>query len=158
VNGVLPPLLVAVSFAIAIANDGARFRALMVFVATAAVAALGPVPESWSDAAHLACWISIVACGGVAYASHAVGSRVTIALAICAGVSAGAVITPADAQAIVVLVPLAVVVTICAARAAARRLPIAPKVVASWLIAVALLATLLQTLPVTPGYLPDHLE
>jgi len=32
------------------------------------------------------------------------------------------------------------------------------KVVSSWVIAVAVLALTLQLLPVTPGYLPDHLE
>jgi hypothetical protein len=32
------------------------------------------------------------------------------------------------------------------------------KVVSSWVIAVAVLAGMLQLLPVTPGYLPDHLE
>jgi hypothetical protein len=36
--------------------------------------------------------------------------------------------------------------------------PIIVKVVASWLIAVAILAATLQFLPVTPGYLPDHLD
>jgi hypothetical protein len=36
--------------------------------------------------------------------------------------------------------------------------PLAPRIVSSWLIAVALLAATLQMLPVTPGYLPDHLE
>jgi len=31
-------------------------------------------------------------------------------------------------------------------------------VMSSWVIAVAVLALTLQLLPVTPGYLPDHLE
>jgi len=39
-----------------------------------------------------------------------------------------------------------------------RRARIALAVVASWLIAVAMLGTALQFLPVTPGYLPDHME
>jgi len=30
--------------------------------------------------------------------------------------------------------------------------------VSSWVIAIAALAATLQLLPVTPGYLPDHLE
>jgi hypothetical protein len=32
------------------------------------------------------------------------------------------------------------------------------KVVSSWVIVIAVLAATLQMLPVTPGYLPDHLE
>jgi hypothetical protein len=31
-------------------------------------------------------------------------------------------------------------------------------VLMSWMLAVALLVLLLQLLPVTPGYLPDHME
>ena len=40
----------------------------------------------------------------------------------------------------------------------ARTTSIPVKVVSSWVIAVAVLAATLQLLPVTPGYLPDHLE
>jgi hypothetical protein len=39
-----------------------------------------------------------------------------------------------------------------------RRVLIALRVVASWLIAVAMLGALLQFLPVTPGYMADHME
>ncbi|MFL6600938.1 MAG: hypothetical protein ACJ8R9_06360 [Steroidobacteraceae bacterium] len=39
-----------------------------------------------------------------------------------------------------------------------RRVLIALRVLASWLIAVAMLGALLQFLPVTPGYIPDHME
>jgi len=45
-----------------------------------------------------------------------------------------------------------------AAWIADRRVLIALRVVASWLIAVAMLGALLQLLPVTPGYVPDHME
>jgi hypothetical protein len=39
-----------------------------------------------------------------------------------------------------------------------RHGPIPVKVTSSWLIAIAALTVLLQFLPVTPGYIPDHLE
>lgn len=39
-----------------------------------------------------------------------------------------------------------------------RRVLLALRVIGSWLIAVAMLGALLQFLPVTPGYLPDHME
>ena len=39
-----------------------------------------------------------------------------------------------------------------------RKASIAVKVASSWLIAMAVLAALLPFLPVTPGYLPDHLD
>jgi hypothetical protein len=40
----------------------------------------------------------------------------------------------------------------------ARFGPLPIKVVSSWVIVIAVLAATLQLLPVTPGYLPDHLE
>jgi hypothetical protein len=57
-----------------------------------------------------------------------------------------------------VLVPLAAAMTFLATHVAASRIAIVPKVVAGWLLAVALLATLLHFVPVTLGYMPDHLE
>jgi hypothetical protein len=45
-----------------------------------------------------------------------------------------------------------------ASRVPDRRVLLALRVIASWLIAVAMLGALLQFLPVTPGYLPDHME
>jgi hypothetical protein len=54
---------------------------------------------------------------------------------------------------------LAVVLLILpAAWLVARGASIAVKVASSWLIAIAMLAAVLPFLPVTPGYLPDHLE
>ena len=44
-------------------------------------------------------------------------------------------------------------------RVSSRRIVrIALWVLASWLAAIAVLGTALRFLPVTPGYLPDHLE
>ena len=39
-----------------------------------------------------------------------------------------------------------------------RGLILVIKVVVSWLVAVTLLNAALRLLPVTPGYLPDHVE
>ena len=157
-NGVLPPLLVAAAFALTNAGGTFRARGLVVFVAVAAIVACVPMSPMRADAAYLACWISIIACGAAMYVPGALRPRVAIALAVGAGAAAGAVIATADAPATLAFVPPVVVVTALAAQAAAARVPIASKVVASWLIAVALLAALLRMLPVTPGYLPDHLE
>jgi hypothetical protein len=50
---------------------------------------------------------------------------------------------------------VAVVVTAWIVRSS---LPIVLKVISSWVIAVAALVATLELLPVTPGYLPDHLD
>jgi hypothetical protein len=39
-----------------------------------------------------------------------------------------------------------------------RRLRLILKVLASWLLAVVVLMITLHSLPVTPGYAPDHIE
>jgi hypothetical protein len=39
-----------------------------------------------------------------------------------------------------------------------RHLSLLLKVVSSWLLAITALLAILQCLPVTPGYLPDHVE
>jgi hypothetical protein len=157
-GGTLPALLVASAFALANVGGANRFRALALFAAATLTIASVPLPPAWSDAAHFACWASIIACGSAAYVPHALRSRVAFALATVAGASAGAIVALAGAPSMIALLPVVTAIVALTGRAVARRIPIAPKVVASWLIAVALLATMLQMLPVTPGYRPDHLE
>jgi urease accessory protein len=91
--------------------------------------------------------------------------RVLGAAIACAGVvfvnnaaSASALNELGKAASMLVLVPLAAAMTFLATHVAASRIGIVPKVVAGWLLAVALLATLLHFVPVTLGYMPDHLE
>ena len=153
----LPVLLVAIAFAMAIAGvaRGTRWRAFVLFAATSTAVAFVPLPAAWAEAAHLACWLTIVACGARVYVPIGLGSAGAFALAVASGVAGGAVV---GEPMIAVLAALFASMASLAASAAARRLPVAPKVVSSWLIAVALLAATLQMLPVTPGYLPDHLE
>ena len=45
-----------------------------------------------------------------------------------------------------------------AGRVSRRNPALVLKVVSSWLLAIAALLAILQCLPVTPGYLPDHVE
>jgi len=61
-----------------------------------------------------------------------------------------AVVLCAAAGLLLALLPASVI--------ADRRVRLALRVIGSWLIAVAMLGALLQFLPVTPGYLPDHME
>jgi hypothetical protein len=159
-GGALPALLVCAAVAIALANAAraVRARSLLAFVVSSTTAALVPMPAPWTEPAHFACWVAIAACGASAYVPNRIGWHTSIALAVVAGAAAGAVVALANTPGTAALLPLVAASTSLAARGVAQRLPIAPKVVASWLIAVALLAATLQILPVTPGYLPDHFE
>jgi urease accessory protein len=66
--------------------------------------------------------------------------------------STGAAVELGDAAPLLALAPLAAGMTFLATRVAASRKAIVPKVVAGWLLAVALLATLLHFVPITLGY------
>jgi len=156
----LPAVLVAAAFGIAIANVRSEWlwSSIVVFVASAAIVAFAPIPAVWNERTYLACWIVIVACSAGVHLPNALRARVMVVLAVVAGATGGAVAGAANAHAIVASLSLIATTTSLASRAAAQRVPLAPKVVSSWLIAVALLAATLQMLPVTPGYLPDHLE
>jgi hypothetical protein len=107
---------------------------------------------------HFACWLAIVACSASIHLPNARGARAAIVLAVAAGATGGAVAGLAYARMTIAWLPLIAIAASHASRVVGRHVPIAPKVVSSWLIAVALLAATLQVLPVTPGYLPDHLE
>ncbi|MGA7822842.1 MAG: hypothetical protein WCA14_01515 [Steroidobacteraceae bacterium] len=129
-----------------------------VFVVTACAIALAPIPGTWSDTAFLGCWTSIIASAAIVHGPRALRAKAALALALNAGVWTGAVIALASSKVdLLESLPLA----LCAWPAAwARRRgqAIVLKVLASWLIAVAVLAATLQFLPVTPGYLPDHVD
>jgi hypothetical protein len=159
-SGTLPALLVAAAFGIAVANAVAAVRssAMIALVAAATLALFAPIPAGWNERVHLACWIVIVTCGASMHRSGAIDVRIAIALAAAAGTTGGVVANLANSQAAVMSMLLVATTTCIASRFAAQRVPLAPKVASSWLIAIALLAATLQWVPVTPGYLPDHLE
>ncbi len=159
-NGTLPALLIAAAFGIAIASAHAqvRWNSLVVFVVTGASDAFATIPLAWSERVHLEAWIAIVSCSVSVHLAKALEIRVAIVLATMAGATGGAVVSVVHERASIVLLAFVALTTCLAARAAVRRVPLAPKVVSSWLIAVAMLAATLQMLPITPGYMPDHLE
>lgn len=150
----LPALLVTATFGIAAARARCAFWVLVAFAATAVSISCVSMPIARSEPAHFSSWIAVVACGASVHLA-APGPRVAFALAIAAGAGAGLITHDATTLA---MLPLVAAVALLASRVIARYVPLATKVVCSWLIAVALLAATLQTLPVTPGYLPDHLD
>jgi len=85
-------------------------------------------------------------------------SWAALALSVNTGVWASAVVSVSGSRLDLLTALPCVLILLPASWVVARRAPIAVKVVSSWGIAVAVLAATLQLLPVTPGYLPDHLE
>jgi hypothetical protein len=81
-----------------------------------------------------------------------------LALSLNAGVWASAVVYLSGSRLDLLKALPCVLILFPASWIVGRRASIPVKVVSSWIIAVAALAAALQLLPVTPGYLPDHLE
>lgn len=159
-GGALPPALLFSAFGLALAGAPRRYWAssLATLVITAATLSLADIAPRFLDLGFLGCWMSVITCAAAVHRSDAIGRRGILALSLNAGFWAGAVIALAGSQLDLLKSLPAVILLLPAASILDRRLPVAVKMVSSWLIAIAVLAATLQLLPVTPGYLPDHLE
>jgi hypothetical protein len=125
---------------------------------TAGVFTFVPTPGAWLDGVFLACWVAVVATAATVLLVRRLGLLAALLLSIDAGVWASAVLSPSGSR-LDVLMALPCLLVVLPASWVARRYASTPvKVVSSWIIAVAVLAITVQLLPVTPGYLPDHME
>ena len=159
-GGSLPQALLCAALGLALAFSSRRAWMLCIalLVASAITIALTTVPPSWVEGVFLGCWISVAATAAAVHAPRELGMRAAVALSINAGIWVGAV-TVLSGQTCTLLKSLPCVLALLpAAFIVGKRAPIVVKVAASWIVAVAVLAGALQLLPVTPGYLPDHLE
>jgi hypothetical protein len=130
--------------------------ALLAVCATAVVFA--GVSQSWLEGIFMGCWISIAATAAAVHVPKGLSMTAAVALSANAGIWVGAVNALSGPRFNLVKTLPCVLALLPAAFIIGRRAPIVVKVVASWIVAVAVLAGTLQLLPVTPGYLPDHLE
>jgi len=159
-GGVLPAALLCAALGLGLASAERRTELprFAVLAVTACATALAPIPVTWSHAVFLGCWTSIMASAAIVHEPRALKDNAALALTLNAAVWTGAVMALAPSKVdLLEALPLA----LCAWPAAwARRRgqAIVLKVLASWLMAVAMLGATLQLLPVTPGDLPDHME
>lgn len=153
-------MLLCAAFGVALAFAPARVRwVCFAWVAVFAVAGFAlPLPRTSIGVVFLCGWLSVIGCAASVHLRGGLSPRLARLLAADAGFWSGAMIAfegrwfdlPAAWLCLLTLMP--------AALAVRWRVPIAAKVMSSWLIAIAVLAATLPYLPVTPGYLPDHLE
>lgn len=116
------------------------------------------VPPDWDDTVFLGCWVGVVAAAAAVHLPRGVGPRWAVPLSLNAGVWTGAVIAAAGMRSdLLKSLPLALL-AYPGAWLVARKGSIIIKVMASWLIAVSVLALSLQWAPTTPGYKPDHMD
>jgi hypothetical protein len=159
-GGIVPPALLcaALGLALAFAPRNTWVPSVCALLSTLAVLTFVPIPGAWLEGAFLGCWISVIATAGSLQLFTKVNSNAALILSINAGAWSSAV-TRLSGSRLDLLEAVPWLLMLWPASWIARRYGSIPlKVVSSWLIAVAALWITLQLLPVTPGYLPDHME
>ena len=158
-GGALPPALLCAAFGLALAF--APRKSIPLAFATLLIAAVAAsflkIEPSWQDGVFFGCWASVVIAGLSVHLPKGLDRRLALVLAANSGLWVGAVIAAAGAKPdLLKSLPFALLCLPGAWLVATGR-GIALKVLASWLIAIAILAAALQFVP-TPGYKPDHMD
>lgn len=158
-GGFLPPAILIAALGIALAFIPIRRASLaallLVFVAIL-VWLLGP-PVRWIEPIFVGCWLSVIANVLLVHRPERLPPAIFFGAAANAGVWAGAV-TAVSGERRDLAIALPMVLLFAVGRPIVLRgWSIGLKVLASWLAAVAILATMVSLTP-TPGYKPDHME
>ncbi len=158
-GGALPPALLcaALGFALGFAPAKIRPYGVAVLILAALAASFVKTPLAWQDGVFLGCWASVALAAASVHLPKGMGPRLALALSLNCGIWVGAVIATAGKQTDLIKALPCVLVCIPAAWAVGKGWGVAAKVMASWLIAVSILAASLPLVP-TPGYKPDHME
>jgi hypothetical protein len=149
---------VALGLALAFAPRRVWRLSLVTLTVMATALAIAPVPRGWLDWVFLGCWLSVALSSATVHLPGGLRPLWAFAASLNAGFWSGAVIALGGSRPDLLIALPCVLALFPAALAIGLRATIAVKVVASWLIAIAVLAATLQFLPVTPGYMPDHLD
>jgi hypothetical protein len=110
------------------------------------------------EGVFFACWISVIATAASVHIGRGFKTWAAVAMSLNAAVWAAAVVSLSGSKLDLLKALPCVLILLPAAWVVRSGASIPVKVVSSWVIAVAILVATLQLLPVTPGYLPDHLE
>jgi hypothetical protein len=159
-GGVLPPALLfaALGLALAFAPRSAWLPSLLALLAGFGACAFVHVPHTWLEGVFLGCWISVIVTAASVHLTGGVSPYAALGLAVNAGAWASVVVSLSGSRLDLVRALPWVLVLFPASWLVGRYASIPVKVVSSWIIAIVVLAATLQLLPVTPGYLPDHME
>jgi hypothetical protein len=159
-GGALPAALLcgAVGLAIAFAPRRIWLPSVLILTATACIAGTAAFGASGLETVFFGCWTSVAASAVTVHLPRGLGSRGALALSLNGGFWSGGVIAVAGSSPNLLEALPCVLISFPAAWIVRSGAPIVVKVISSWLIAIAVLSATLALLPVTPGYMPDHLE
>ncbi len=159
-GGALPPALLAAAlgFVLAFAPRKAIAPAVVTFGLVAVAASFIRADAAKTDLIFYACWASVAATALSIHLPKLLDLSWAMILAANAGLWAGAVIGVAGVPLDLAKSLPWVLLCLPGAWLVSRNLGIGVKVVASWLVAVSLLAAFLPVTTPTPGYAGDHME
>jgi hypothetical protein len=159
-GGVVPPalLFIALGLALTFTPRTAWAPSLLVLFATLGALTFWSVPQVCLEGVFLGCWISVIATAASVHVVRGLSPTAALFLSLNAGAWASAVVSVSGSRLDLLKALPCVLIFLPASWIVGRYASIPVKVVSSWVIAVAVLAATLQLLPVTPGYLPDHME
>jgi|HubBroStandDraft_6_1064221.scaffolds.fasta_scaffold621205_2 hypothetical protein len=159
-GGALPPtlLLAALGLALAFAPRRSWAPSLIALLAAVAICTFVGVPQKWLEGVFLCCWLSTIATAACVHLVRGIGDLGALGLSFNAGAWASVVVSLSGSRLDLLMALPWVLIAFPASWLVRRYTAIPVKVVSSWIIAIAVLAATLQLLPVTPGYLPDHME
>lgn len=159
-GGVVPPalLFLALGLALAFSTRRAWAPSLLALLATLAAGALVHVPQTWIEGVFFLCWISAMVTAASVHLRDGLKVWAAVALSVNAALWTSAVVSLSGSKLDLLKALPCVLIVLPATWVVGRYGSIPVKVVSSWVVAVAILAATLQLLPVTPGYLPDHME
>lgn len=158
-GGFLPPAILCAAFGLALAFLPLRQGLLAAGVAAllALAVSLATISEEWIEPIFVGCWLSVLLSTALLYSAAKAPPTLVIAAAVNTGLWTGAV-TSVAGKGLDLIIALPLLLLLLPGRLViARGWSIALKVLASWLTAVAILATMVSLTP-TPGYAPDHME
>jgi hypothetical protein len=156
----VPPALLFLALGLALAFTPRRAwgPSLFALFATLGAGSFVRTPQTWMEGVFFAFWISVIATAASVHLTRGLNAQAAVALSLNAGVWASAVVSLSGSRLDLLKALPCVLILLPAAWVVRRQASIPVKVMSSWVIAVAILAATLQLLPVTPGYLPDHVE
>jgi hypothetical protein len=159
-GGVAPPalLIIALGLALAFAPRNTRLPSCLLLLVVATSVVFLPIPQTYVEGVFLGCWVTVIVTAGSVHFTRGLSRAIALALSLNVGLWAGAVVSLSGSRSDLVKALPCVLIYLPASWTIARFTPIPVKVVGSWVIATAVLAATLQFIPVTPGYLPDHME
>ncbi len=158
-NGALPPalLVAALGLALSFADRRAMLGGGLAFLVLALGATFAHPDTDWREAILLATWASVIAISATVHWPRRLPIEVWVLLSVNAGLWCGLLVALGGSPSVLLKVVPWVLLCLPGTWLVKTGKGVAIKVVSSWLIAIAVLAAALSTVPL-PGYMPDHME